>query len=285
MALVLAVLIAACGQAAIPPTAPLSVPELKYRVLEQVGRPWYCDPDFYPIARDDERALALARFAEIARDAETYRVILRHLGMSDATTDEQKLAVYREWKHLNALQLEPAGGGSYRFRVLVERQPGMGVEVEGAIDSTGFIRVGREQAAGPPMCPICLADDALIDTPRGAMRVGQLAAGDLVWTLDARGRRVALPLLAVGATPAPSGHEVVALALVDGRALRVSPGHPLANGPAVASLRVGDELDGSRVASVERVRYTGLTRDVLPAGPTGTYWANGLLLRSSLARR
>lgn len=282
-ALALVLLLLACGGPAAPGPA-LSEAELKYRIFDQIGRPWYCDPDLYPIARGDEKEMALARFPEIARDSETYRAILRRLAIRDATTEDQKLLAYREWKQLGALQLEPTGVGSFRFRILVERRPEMGVEVDGTIDGTGFVRIGREQAAGPPMCPICLAEDTRIDTPRGEVRVGELRSGELVWTLDARGRRVAAPLVAVGATRAPAGHEVVSLVLADGRAVRLSPGHPLIDGRPAGALGAGDELDGSRVVSVERVGYAGETHDVLPAGPTMTYWANGVLLRSSLRR-
>jgi hypothetical protein len=42
-------------------------------------------------------------------------------------------------------------------------------------------------------------------------------------------------------------------------------------------------IDGSRIASVERVAYSGgATYDILPAGATGAYWANGVLLGSTL---
>ncbi|HUP02187.1 MAG TPA: hypothetical protein VM737_11815 [Gemmatimonadota bacterium] len=59
-ALAWALLLAACSApAAVPtsspsPPSPLAVVELKYRVFDEVGRPWYCDPDFYPIQREDE---------------------------------------------------------------------------------------------------------------------------------------------------------------------------------------------------------------------------------------
>src|SRR5687767_6835355 len=46
------------------PSSTLSPTELKYRVLEQFPDFFFCDPDFYPIARDDEMALAQRRFPE-----------------------------------------------------------------------------------------------------------------------------------------------------------------------------------------------------------------------------
>src|SRR5438552_1804478 len=81
----------------------------------------------------------------------------------------------------------------------------------------------------------------------------------------------------------PATHEVVRLALADGRLVYVSPGHPTADGRRVAELIAGDRYDEATVTSVGRVRYDGgATFDILPAGATGLYWANGVLLGSTL---
>jgi len=65
--------------------------------------------------------------------------------------------------------------------------------------------------------------------------------------------------------------------------VRVSPGHPTADGRAVGSLRAGDRYDGAVVTSATLVPYgEPATYDLLPSGPTGTYWANGVLLGSTL---
>jgi len=45
------------------PSSSLSPTELKYRVLDKFPDFFFCDPDFYPIARDDELTLALQRFS------------------------------------------------------------------------------------------------------------------------------------------------------------------------------------------------------------------------------
>jgi hypothetical protein len=77
---------------------------------------------------------------------------------------------------------------------------------------------------------------------------------------------------------------MVHVVLADGRELLVSPGHRTADGRAMGSLHAGDELDGSRVTTWELVPYSqGSTYDLLPAGPTGRYWANGILLASTIA--
>src|SRR5215510_12306874 len=52
------------------PSASLSPTELKYKVLDQFPDFFFCDPDFYPIARDDELTLALQRFPELQSNQE-----------------------------------------------------------------------------------------------------------------------------------------------------------------------------------------------------------------------
>lgn len=292
-AVALLLVLASCGAALTSPSptpapAPLPVAELKYRLFAEVGEPWFCDPDYYPIARTDEEELALQRFPEIQHEPETYRAILRHNrldGVADLTAD-QKLVVYRDWKRLNALRLESMNDVfAFWYRVLPKPGTKEGAIVDGRITLTGKVLVLNRQPAGPPICPICLASTSRIDTPAGRVPITELRPGDLVWTLSASGARVPALLLAVASVEAPVGHEVVRVTLADGRAVVASPGHPTADGRTVAKLAVGDALDGSRVRSVVRLPYTGRTYDVLPAGPTGAYWVGGVLLGSTLSTR
>jgi hypothetical protein len=77
---------------------------------------------------------------------------------------------------------------------------------------------------------------------------------------------------------------MVHLTLADGRQLWASPGHRVADGRQLGTLAVGDVVDTSRVSGWELVPYAGdHTYDLLPAGPTGFYWANGVLLSSTLS--
>jgi hypothetical protein len=86
--------------------------------------------------------------------------------------------------------------------------------------------------------------------------------------------------------PVPGTHEVIHLVLSDGRQVWASPGHPTADGRRLGDLAVGEALDGGRIVRMERVRYgLGATYDLLPAGGTGQYWADGILLGSTLAAR
>jgi hypothetical protein len=76
---------------------------------------------------------------------------------------------------------------------------------------------------------------------------------------------------------------MVSLRLADGRTLLASPGHRTADGRQLGDLAVGQALDGSTISHWELVPYAGdRTYDLLPSGPTGTYWADGILLSSTL---
>lgn len=286
LVLALALMLAACGAGVATPTPtpqPLTVPQLKYRVIDEVGRPQFCDRDFYPIARQDEREIAQQRFPELQRDTETFAVIVARLKLAPPYSADQQLAIYRDWKTLEALPLGSVGPGVWGFDYLAERASNIGEHVFGRAFADGKVVVLTRAAAGPPNCPICLALGTRIATPRGEVAVEDLRLGDVVWTIDARGDRVAAPLIAAGSMPVPVTHEVVRVALDDGRLVLVSPGHPTADGRLIGDLVAGDTLDGERVVSTERVRYLGgATYDILPAGATGGYWANGILLGSTL---
>lgn len=132
-------------------------------------------------------------------------------------------------------------------------------------------------------CPICLPEDARIATPTGNQRVVDLRPGMSVFTLDEKGQRMAVRIDRVGSALVPTSHMLVHIELSDGRTLRASPGHPTADGRVLGSLKVGDRLDNATIVHAKRVLY-GLPRtfDILPSGKTGAYWANGVLVGSTL---
>jgi hypothetical protein len=257
--------------------------ELKYRLLDQFPDLFFCDPDYYPVARADETDLARQHFSELQANPEEFNTILAHNQMDaqPTYTDEQKLLIYREHKKLAAVLFELAGN-SYQFNLQVAESKGQGELITGAIDGQGKISV-QQRKPTIATCPICLTEGTLIDTPSGWQAVQNLQAGMLVWTEDGNGARTAKPVLRIGKTVVPSSHKVIHLVLDDGRELSVSPGHPTVGGRGVGQLQVGDQLDGGIIRSIRWVRYTGYaTYDLLPAGETGFYWANGILLASTL---
>jgi hypothetical protein len=259
----------------------LTPTELKYRLLDEYPNFFFCDPDYYPIARDDEQQLARERFPGLQNNQEEFQTILAHLHLSGLTsfTDAQKLLIYREHKKLTALPLQLLAD-RYHFQITTGGEPSY--NIQGTIDGAGNITV-EDKSPGFATCPICLAAHTRIDTPRGAALVEDIKPGDLVWTLGASGERISAPVLQVARVPVSAGHMLVHLLLDDGRELWASPGHPTADGRVLADIRPGDQLDGSRVLLADRVHYDGAaTYDLLPAGPTGAYWADGILMGSTL---
>jgi hypothetical protein len=275
----------ACGSLGPVAGAPLSEPQLEFKVMDAVGKPLWCDPDFYPLARaGGEQASAIARYPEIKADATTYAAIVahEHLPSSGDLTDAEKLVLYRAWKLLRPLQLKK-DGDRYSFEYTIVTTSGNYQLVAGSVRTDGVVTVDSRAPGGRPNCPICLASWTLIATPSGPMRVTDVRVGTVVWTQAADGSRLAAPVVGVGSMEAPAGHMLVHVVLADGRSLFVSPGHRTADGRAFGVLRRGDSLDGSTVRSTELVPYGGgRTYDLLPAGSTGRYWADGILVASTL---
>jgi hypothetical protein len=281
----------ACGTATPAPAVgtPLTMTQLKFALMDSAGKPVYCDRDFYPIAREGgEEANAVSTYPQIKADSETYAAIVAHEHLpSGDLTDAQKLVVYRAWKLLQAITLTPSGS-DYSFQYRVQSKGGSAAyeTVGGTVRVDGVVTVSSRAPSGPPNCPICLAASTLIATPHGPIRVTDIRVGAIVWTQASDGSRVAAPVLEVGSMPAPATHRMVHLALDDGRELLVSPGHKAADGRPVGTLSIGDTLDGSTITHWELVPYAdGRTYDLFPAGATGYYWANGILLSSTLAPR
>jgi len=132
-------------------------------------------------------------------------------------------------------------------------------------------------------CPICAAPDTPIATPQGERPIAQLAPGDLVYSVEKSGI-VVVPIVRVGSTPVEA-HRVMRVELESGSVLEISPGHPTADGRTFADLVAGDRLDRYAVRSAELVTYAyARTYDILPGSSTGTYFAGGALIGSTLER-
>lgn len=295
-ALLMAIVLAGCGAEAPSPTpggTPGPTPgaftpaELRLLLVDRLGPRWWCDPDSYPVGRDEQQS-AIERWDEMRAEGEVFGAVLERLGFDPQAVfdDARKLAVYRHWKVASTLQFEavPSGDG-FRFEYLAAPVGGAaeGTRTIGIIDTTGQLTIESRTAAGEPTCPICLVRGARIDTPAGPVPIEQLRLGDPVWTLDAAGRRVAGTVTALGSMTAPASHRVVRLALADGRTLTASPGHPLADGRTLAELALADLVDGSAVLSLAWLPYgDDLTFDLAVTGPTGTYFVDGIPTASTI---
>jgi hypothetical protein len=140
----------------------------------------------------------------------------------------------------------------------------------------------------PPGCPtpICLPETAVIGTPDGNIRITELKAGHMVWSTNLLGEKIAVPVKKVSRTPVPKTHMMVEVTLYDGRVVTASAGHPTTSGKTFGQLRTAMLLDGSTIVDIKTIPYTaGYTYDLLPDSDTGFYWANGVLIASTLKRQ
>lgn len=267
-----------------PSNVSLTLTGLKYVLLDQFTPLFFCDPDYYPIASvEGEQKNALAEFPKIRSNDELYQAILRrnHLSDADTPSPEVQLLIYRNFKTLAAIQLQPAGA-VYNFQLRTGDTPQHRFMVQGTIAPDGTVVVSQKEPVFGD-CPRCLALGTQIDTPNGPIAVQDLKVGMVVWTADAAGNRRATTVLKTARTPVPAGSMLVRLVLDDGRSLLASPAHPSGDRRVLGELRLGDWLDGSRVIQADRVPYEdSATYDILPAGTTGEYWANGILVGSTL---
>lgn len=112
--------------------------------------------------------------------------------------------------------------------------------------------------------------------------MGSLRVGELVYSVDAGAIR-AVPIARINRISV-SHHEVVRVKLANGAVLEISGTHPTADGRDFNGLRAGDDLGQVAIVSIERVPYPHpLTYDILPSSSSGSYFAGGALIGSTLA--
>ncbi len=246
-------------------------------MISKFGDVFWCDPDYYPVARPgQEQKNALEQFPNISGNQTEFSAILEHLGLPNKTqySDEEKLQVYREHKKLALAVQMTASRDVYNFTLRVAE--GQGERIEGTVTTSGEIRVLKREPSFNT-CPICLAKGTLIDTPQGPILVEQLRRGMTVWTVDDSGKRVTATVVQTTVTPVPATFQVMRVSLDDARTVTASAGHPTGDGRALGDYRSGDTLDGGRIIAVDYLAYDGgATYDLLPSGPRGLYWANGI---------
>ncbi len=131
----------------------------------------------------------------------------------------------------------------------------------------------------------CLSGQTLISTPDGLKMIKELKVGMSVFTIDRKGTKIVAPLIQVAKISIPHGYLISHVLLSDKRELFASNAHPTADGRTIGELLPNDSLDGARVVKRNLVSYDALfTYDILPAGDTGFYWANGILLGSTISK-
>ena len=132
----------------------------------------------------------------------------------------------------------------------------------------------------------CLSGGSLISAENGSVPVKNLRAGDLVWTVDESGQKIQAIIVKTNRRLVSKDHKMAHIVLEDGRKLVVSPGHPTIDNKELGSLKKGQILDKSKIASIKIMPYKEkYTYDILSSGETGGYWANGILIGSTLSSK
>jgi hypothetical protein len=132
--------------------AQLSVAELQYRLIDDLGAPFYCDPSLYPVARGEDPAAAGEVAALRSQDPARLEAIVRHEHLNAASlSPADELRVVRQARELAAVPLT-AAGPLYRFSYQLVGPPED--QVSGTIDSQGVINVESRSRGPHRLCPI-----------------------------------------------------------------------------------------------------------------------------------
>ena len=154
-----------------------------------------------------------------------------------------------------------------------------------AINYPNSITVSVGKSVGKPFggCPICLSANSVIKTPNGDVNVKDIRDGMVVWSTNSNGIMIKSKVVKINNVFVGDTQKIIDLQLDDGRELFVSPNHPTYDGRIIADLKVGEKYDGSTVKSTKLVQYKyEFTYDILPDSQTGNYFANGILVGSTL---
>jgi len=130
----------------------------------------------------------------------------------------------------------------------------------------------------------CASPDTPIATANGERAIQDLAVGDLVYSVQ-DGAIGLVPIRQVHRVPVTE-HRVLRIEFASGAHFEMSAGHPTAQGRPIADLAVGQAILGERVTSITEIAYRHpYTYDILPDSDTGSYFADGVLVGSTLHRR
>lgn len=262
------------------PFVPRSVADLKFSVIDTVGEPLVCTG----WGNANPRSNPYGDYPRIVSDAPTYAAIIRRERLAPIPlTNDQIVAVYWDWLKLNAVRLS-WDGNAYDFAMFPEsiKPEALRYEMVGKVDVLGHVYDVRQSSA-MGACPICLAAGSLISTPSGPIPVSKIVIGMHVWSASADGQPMDALVLETTSRLAAPGSQLIHVVLADGRHITASGPHEIADGRPLGSLRVGDEIQGVAIMQLDAVDDSfGFTYDLLPSGATGEYWADGILMRTTL---
>jgi len=142
--------------------------------------------------------------------------------------------------------------------------------------------------SGAETCPtgcvecVCLSPETPIATPQGYRPIASLRIGDLVYSVHHWSVQ-AVPLAATRRTPV-SQHRVLRVRFDNGAVIEVSRGHPTADGRIFGDLHAGQRIGDVGIQSIAVLEYRhSYTWDILPDSDTGSYFAAGVRIGSTIS--
>jgi hypothetical protein len=131
----------------------LTLPELQYRLMDQVGRPLYCGPPVVHIPTPAQAQQEVTALRE--SDPDEFAAIVARLHLDSARLSaEDKLNILQQVETLRAITLQ-AQANAYGFDYVASRSTPE--HVRGTIDSTGRIDLRQHDQVrfpGPGGCPV-----------------------------------------------------------------------------------------------------------------------------------
>ncbi|MES0491265.1 MAG: Hint domain-containing protein [Leptospirales bacterium] len=140
------------------------------------------------------------------------------------------------------------------------------------------LRPGRE-LEDPKRYQKCNSPQTKILTSIGYIAIVDLKVGDMVMTETNQ----FVPVLKISKVKA-TNHHVSLVHFDNGSVVQISPTHPLADGRFMGQLKPGDKVGTMHVVSAQLIFYEyEYTYDILPDSPSANYYAEGILLKSTIS--
>src|SRR5262245_30055534 len=95
-----------------------SVWRLRYALLSHYPDFAYCDPDLYPVAREDQQAAADAWWATVNHGSAEVQAIFAQRNLREPLSAAQRLTAYSDHKKLNAIVMTQTSGG-YQYTLSI----------------------------------------------------------------------------------------------------------------------------------------------------------------------
>ena len=228
------------------------------------------------IISNDEISITIKNENDLTKDLKLKLIDKRHLQVSidgDQSFEARKLSLLRSCLFSTS---SSSSGSDCSPKGNCRGTNGEELSCPSGTECSGLPAYGCYPSGCP--VPICCSPDTKIKTNGEQKRIADIKEGEFVLTDGGKAVRVKK----VSKTPVKN-HKVLKITLNDGTILEISPGHPTADGRKLKDLKMGDILDGHLVVETKLIPYIySHTYDILPASASGNYYANGVLIGSTL---